>query len=109
MAAPAITPLAGKALRQVFQLLEDHFDADAGAYRNEYSDEWIAKESNISKEAVKQYRVNAFGKIKPPSEIETLRRELRELESFALSAENEMKNKAKDLNLRLSALERRFD
>lgn len=109
MSAPSITPLTGKALRQVFQLLEDHFDGEAGCYKNDYTDERIAKETNISKEAVKQYRVNAFGKIKPPSEIEILRRELRELESFALTAENEMKTKAKDINLRLSAMERRFD
>lgn len=109
MAAPTITPLAGKALRQVFALLEDHFDADAGQYVNDYTDERIAKETNISKDAVKQYRINAFGKIKAPTEIDNLRRELRELESFALQAENEMKQKAKDLTLRLSALERRFD
>lgn len=109
MAAPSITPLSGQALRKVFQLLEDQFDADAGTYRGDYNDDRIAKETGISKDAVKQYRINAFGKIKPPSEIAILRHELRELETFALQTENEIKQKAKDLTLRLGALERRFD
>lgn len=109
MAAPAITPLSGKALRAVFQLLEDQFDAEAGQYRGDWTDEKIAKETGISKEAVKQYRVNAFGKIKPPSEIGVLRQELRELETFALQTENDIKQRVKDITLRLSALERRFD
>lgn len=109
MAAPSITPLAGKALRAVFALLEDNFDADAGAYKDDWNDDRIAKDTGISKDAVKQYRINAFGKIKPPSEIGIIRQELRELEDFALKTENEIKQKAKDLTLRLSALERRFD
>jgi len=109
MAAPAITPLSGQALRKVFQLLEDWFDAEAGAFKGDWTDEKIAKETGISKDAVKQYRVNAFGKIKPPSEIAIIRQELRELETFALQAENDIKAKAKDLTLRLNALERRFD
>lgn len=109
MASPAITPVSGKALRQVFQLLEDQFLIEDGQYRDGYDDARIAKETGISLEAVKQYRVNAFGKIKPPSEIAILRHELRELETFALQSENDIKAKAKDINLRLSALERRFD
>lgn len=109
MAAPAITPTSGKALRAVFQHLEDHFNVEEGQYNQDWNDERIAKETGISKDAVKAYRINAFGKIKPPSEIAILRHELRELETFALQTENEIKTKAKDINLRLSALERRFD
>lgn len=114
MAAPAITPASGAALRKVFQFLEDHFDADEGQYKtdrdgNPWSDERIAKETGISRDAVKGYRTNAFGKIKPPSELALIRHELRELETFALQTENEIKQKAKDLTLRLNALERRFD
>lgn len=109
MAVNKITPLAGKALRQVFALLEDHFDADEGCYKNDYNDERIAKETNISRDAVKNYRINAFGKIKPPSEIAILRQELRELETFALQTENDIRAKVKDITLRLSAMERRFD
>ena len=51
----------------------------------------------------------AFGKIKPPNEIYLLRQELRELETFALQTENDMRQKLKDINLRLSNMERKFD
>lgn len=109
MTAPNITQKTGKALREVFRLLEDHFDAEQGCYTDDYSDERIAKETDISKEAVKKYRVEAFGKIKPPNEIYLLRQELRELETFALQTENDMRQKLKEINLRLSNMERKFD
>ncbi len=109
MAGPQLTPVAGQALRKVFTLLENHFDTENGCYNGDWSDEKVAKETGISKDAVKGYRVSAFGKIKPPSEVAILRQELRELETFALQTENEIKQKTKDINLRLSALERRFD
>lgn len=109
MAGPNITPVAGQALRKVFALLEDHFDGDGGNYRGDWSDDKIAKETGISKDAVKGYRINAFGKIKPPSEIAVLRHELRELETFALQTENDIKQRVKEITLRLSTLERKFD
>ena len=109
MTAPNITQKAGKALREVFRLLETHFDADQGCYLNDYSDERIAKETDISKDAVKKYRIEAFGKIKPPNDIYLLRQELRELETFALQTENDMRQRLKDINLRLTAMERKFD
>lgn len=109
MAGPNITPVAGQALRKVFALLEDHFDGDAGNYRSDWSDDKIAKETGISKDAVKGYRINAFGKIKPPSEFAALKQELQELETFALQTENEIKQKVKEMRARLSVLERRFD
>lgn len=109
MTIQKITPVAGAALRKVFALLEDHFDVEVGAYKNDYTDERIAKETDISRDAVKNYRINAFGKIKPPSEIHILRQELRELETFALQTENDMRAKLKDITLRLNTMERRFD
>lgn len=109
MAAPQITQVTGVALRKVFQLLEDQFDGEAGCYRNDYSDERIAKETSISKDAVKQYRIQAFGKIKPPSEMMTMQQELRELENLALQLDNDLRQKLKDFGLRLRAVERRFD
>lgn len=109
MAAPAITPTSGQALRKVFQALEDYFDADAGQYRDGWSDERIAKDTGISKDAVKGYRVNAFGKIKPPSEMILLRQELREIETLALQLDNDLRQKTKDFALRLAAIERKFD
>lgn len=109
MTAPKITMQTGAALRKVFQLLEDQFDGENGCYKNGYSDEKIAKETGISTDAVKGYRVNAFGKIKPPTELQMIRMDLNELETFALKTENDIKAKAKELSMRLSAIERKFD
>lgn len=109
MAAPQITQVTGLALRKVFQLLEDQFDIEQGCYKNGYSDEKIAKETNISKDAVKQYRTQAFGKIKPPTEMMEMRQELQEIETLALQLDNDLRQKLKDFRLRLGAIERKFD
>ena len=109
MAAPQITQTTGIALRKVFQLLEDYFDVELGSFKGDYSDERIAKETGVSKEAVKTYRVQAFGKIKPPSEMAVLQHELREIETLALQLDNDLRQKMKDFKLRLAAVERKFD
>lgn len=109
MTAPNISQKTAIALRDMFALLSKHFDTVEGCYHDDYSDERIAKETGISKDAVKKYRVEGYGKIKPPNDIYILRQELRELETFALQTENDMRQKLKDLNLRLSTMERKFD
>lgn len=109
VSGPNLTPPAAAALRKVFQLLEDHFDGTEGQYKNEYTDDRIAKETGISKDAVKQYRQNAFGKIKPPTELQLIRMDLAELEKFALTTESEIKSKVKELTNRLNTLQRKFD
>lgn len=109
MTVQKISPISGQALRKVFQLLEDQFNVEEGCYLNDYSDERIAKETGISKDAVKNYRINAFGKIKPPNEMAVMRQELREIENLALQLDNDLRQKLKDFNLRMSQIERRFD
>lgn len=109
MSVQKITPTTGVALRKAFQILEDQFDIENGCYRGDYSDDKVAKETGISAEAVKQYRISGFGKIKPPNDVYLIRQELSELETFALKTENELRAKCKELSLRLNALERKFD
>ncbi len=103
------TPATGQALRKVFLSLEDNFDAEAGCYKNDYSDERIAKETGISPEAVKNYRVSAYGKLKPPTDLVLIERDLRELETLFLKTENEMKAALKDLRARIGTIQRKFD
>jgi hypothetical protein len=105
----AITPAVARATRKLFQLLEDNFDAEKGAYLHGYSDERVAKECELSVEAVKQHRANAFGKLRPPSELHLLKMEVDELQRFALQTENDMRAKLKELNAKLSSLLRKFD
>lgn len=109
LAAINPTPATGAALRKVFALLEDHFDTDAGRFRNDYDDARIAKETGISLDAVKNYRVAAFGKLKPPTELHNIQTQLRELEALYLKTEAEMKAGVKDLKARLLNLQRKFD
>ena len=109
MTAPKITQLTGQALRKVFALLEENFDSENGCYTHNFDDARIAKETGISFDAVKQYRLQAFGKLKPPSEVHLLQQELRELEDFALKTENDMRARLKDITLRLNTLQRKFD
>lgn len=103
------TPATGQALRKVFQLLEDQFDTENGCYRDDYGDERIAKETGISVDAVKNYRVSAFGKLKPPSELHVVRAQVRDLEELYLKTEQEMKASLKEIKTKLLAIQKRFD
>jgi len=109
MAITTITPAIAKATRKLFSLLEDNFDPTTGQYLEGYSDERVAKECEISLDAVKAHRVNAFGKLAPPTDLALIRREIDELQRFALQTENDMKAKLKDLNNRVLQIQKRFD
>ena len=104
-----LTQTTVQSLRKVFALLEDHFEPANGCYINDYSDERIAKECGISVSGVTKYRIDGFGKIKPPSEFHVLTVELRELETLYLKLDNELKNGIKDLKARIGNLQKRFD
>lgn len=104
-----ITSTTVTAMRKVFSLLEDNFNAQEGAYLHGYSDETIAKETGISVDAVKKYRVDGFGKLKPPTELYKAIQDLRELETLFLRTESEMKEKLKDLQARIRNIQKRFD
>lgn len=109
MTVAKITPTTGAALRKVFALLEDNFDADVGMYKDGWSDERIAKETQVSPNAVKEYRTSAFGKLKPPTELHKISQDLRELETLFLKTENEFREKIKDLKARVLLMQRKFD
>ena len=109
MAVTTITPAIAKATRKLFSLLEDNFDPASGQYLEGYSDERVAKECDISIDAVKAHRVNAFGKLAPPSDLYKIKAEVDELQRFALQTENDMRAKLKDLTARVAQIQKRFD
>ena len=109
MAVASITPAIAKATRKLFALLEDNFDPNTGQYLEGYSDERVAKECDISIDAVKAHRVAAFGKLQPPTELALLRREIDELQKLALQTEADLKAKIKEVNERLLKIQKRFD
>ena len=109
MATQNVTAVTVSAMRKVFALLEDNFDAVKGQYLHGYSDERIAKETNISVDGVKKYRVDGFGKLKAPDEFELLRQQLAGLEETHLKLDNEVKAGIRDLKAQLQAMQRKFD
>ena len=105
----AITPVTGLALRKVFQLLEDNFDAGEGQYLHGYDDGRVAKETGVSENAVKEYRTAAFGKLRPPTELHKCKQDIEELEALFLKTDTEFRAQIKDLRQRVLQLQRRFD
>lgn len=109
MATQSLTPVTVSAMRKVFALLEDNFDPEKGVYLHGYSDERIAKETNISTDGVKKYRVDGFGKLKPPTEIYKIQQDIAELEKLALQLDNDLRAGLKDVKARILNLQRKFD
>jgi hypothetical protein len=70
--AASPSPSAVRAQIKTFSLLDEHFDAEAGAYRGDWSDDKIAKEVGFTVALVKQYRVEGFGEIKEPEALRAL-------------------------------------
>ena len=104
-----ITPVTGQALRKVFQMLEDNFDAGEGQYLHGFDDARIAKDTGVSENAVKEYRIAAFGKLKPPTELHKAKQDVEELEALFLKTEGEFRAQIKDVKQRVLQLQRRFD
>lgn len=69
-----------KALRQVFALLEDHYDEDRSAYSDGWSDARIAEATGIAVEVVTAHREDAFGPIVDPV-VERIEKRIAEIET----------------------------
>lgn len=109
MTLAKVTPITGQALRKVFSLLEDNFDAGQGQYLHGYDDARIAKETGISTHAIKEYRTNAFGKLQAPTELHKAKQDLDALETAFLKLDSDMREQIKDLKQRVLILQRKFD
>lgn len=81
------SPAAAKAQVKMITLLSEHFDTEGGRYVAEWSDERIAKETNLSKDSVAKFRVAAFGEIREPTELALIRADINALEK--LSSDNQ--------------------
>lgn len=109
MATQNLTAVTVSAMRKVFALLEDNFDPEKGVFLHGYSDERIAKETNLSVDGVKKYRIDGFGKLKAPTEIYQLQMDIAELEKLALQLDNDLRAGLKDVKARILNLQRKFD
>ena len=70
------SPAAMKAQAAMFQLLAQHFDTDTGRYAKGWSDAKIAKETGISPDMVRDFRVAGFGDLREPEEVVQLRSDI---------------------------------
>ena len=82
-AQPSIvpSPAASSAIVNLYVLLEDRYDRVAKAYRADWSDERVAKETGLSAEAVAKRREADFGPLVVDTTAEDLRREWEGLRS----------------------------
>jgi hypothetical protein len=99
---------ARTAKRLVILALDETFNTKDGCYRNGQSDATIAKELGIAEDTVARLREEFCGPLKPPSEIEDVRKQLIELQSEhrqrVHTLETEITSKIGKLNSRLDAL-----
>ena len=73
----------GEIFPKIFTLLTQHFDTDNGRYVADWDDGRIAKETGMAPETVAEFRREAFGEIKEPSEIQRLRSDINALDRLA--------------------------
>jgi hypothetical protein len=58
---------------------------------------------------VKKYRVDGFGKLKPPTELYQIQKDVADLEKLALQLDNDLRAGLKDIKARILNLQRKFD
>lgn len=80
---------ARAARREAHDLIAITFDIAAGQYRDEYSDQRIAKETGVSLDWVKQRREEEFGPLKEPQEFRELRDQIAAMNERIASLVNE--------------------
>lgn len=101
--------VSARVLRQVYALLDQHFDEENGRYAKEWSDQRIARELGIGAASVASVRLEAYGDIKEDPAITSMKNGLEELRKAISSAEDAMLNiveeRLKPLRDRAAAIE----
>jgi len=112
MTAPTITKAPDPKLqRKVFALLEDHFDEEAKLYRDNWSDERIAKEVGASAVFVETIRRGAYGELAEDPRVTAMRKdiaslgqEISDMQTTLLAKLDELEKKQTELNSRVTNL-----
>jgi hypothetical protein len=82
-------------LREIFRLLDAHFDEDARLYKNGYSDERIAEEVKVAPIIVRQERKELYAELALPPEFEAIQSEMAALRQEIESASAMLRDLAK--------------
>lgn len=104
----APTPSAIKAQVRMVQLLGDQFDAEAGAYAEGFSDERIAKDTGLSVDAVREYRIAGFGELREPDELRSIHSDIQALEKLFLETMAPLQQELAGMKARVAEMRGRF-
>lgn len=102
------SPSAMKAQGKMFELLSTHFDEDAGAYADGWSDAKVVEETGIGLEMVVEFRRACFGELKEPSEVRSLRDDINALEKIASENNASISSEIAGLRGRLAKISARW-
>jgi len=100
----SIPPVAPKIQRQIFSLLEDHFDDAKRIYRVGWSDDHVAKQVGTTTAIVERLRREAFGELAEDPKISTLRDDMEILRMEWEEWNKGMGQKFRDMQARFEAL-----
>lgn len=100
---------ARMAKRFVMGGLETYFDDMKGCYKPGHSDATIAKNAGVSEDVVKRLRIEFYGDLKEPTEIEEFREEARKLEIELQELNETVQARSSALNKRLDDLHEKID
>lgn len=106
--ATKASPTAIKAQVAMMRLLNDHFDADGGAFTGGYDDDRIAKETGLAVEAVREYRIAGFGELKEPPEVASIHADVQALEKLFLETIAPLQQELAALKARVAEVRRKF-
>jgi hypothetical protein len=99
------TQAAMKAQTVMFRLLSDHFDTEEGRFEPGWDDARIAKETDLSRDVVSEYRRAGFGEIKESPEIAGLRADITSLDNLAREQHGAVTAEIASLRSRLMKIE----
>lgn len=97
-----------KATAKMHQLLTLHFDGDEGRFAEGWNDERIAKESGISLTHVSEVRAIAYGDLKEPEEVTSLRNDIKALHELINETLLAAQKEVNALNTRIAEITKKM-
>jgi len=104
----AQSPAAIKATIDMVELIREHFDADKGIYAAGWDDAAISRKVGLPPERVKKFRISGFGEIKTPPEYQSIRQDLKTLETLESERHASIVQEFSALRARLAKAESKF-
>ena len=98
------SPVTMKAQAAMFRLLDQHFDAEVGRFDEGWSDDRIAKETGLKKEAVAEFRRAGFGEIREDPAVASIRADIASLAKLAEEQNGALAQGIAEIRARLAKL-----